>query len=77
MQGQIILCLAPDRWNDPWRGQQQVMSRLSRFNRILYLEGLPRATPHKLPDGKVGSLICWALCRILWRVSGAKRSRTP
>ncbi len=37
MQGDIV-CIAPNPWNDLWRRRQQLMSRLARTHRVLYVE---------------------------------------
>jgi len=44
MKGETILCFSPDKWNGMWRERQQIMSRLSRDNRVLYIE------PERDPD---------------------------
>lgn len=38
LSGQNILCFAPDSWNSIWRNRHQIMSRLARTNRVLYVE---------------------------------------
>jgi len=39
--GEDIICLALRAWDSPWKNNQQVMSRLARMNRVLYV-GPPR-----------------------------------
>ncbi|HIE47600.1 TPA: glycosyltransferase family 1 protein, partial [Candidatus Bipolaricaulota bacterium] len=38
LAGQNILCFATDRWSSIWRNRHQIMSRLARTNRVLYVE---------------------------------------
>jgi glycosyltransferase involved in cell wall biosynthesis len=38
LSGQSILCFAPNSWYSIWRSRQQIMSRLARTNRVLYIE---------------------------------------
>ncbi len=38
LSGQNIVCFAPNRWDDIWRNRHQIMSRLARQNRILFVE---------------------------------------
>lgn len=38
LQGQSIVCLASGRWRSIWRNRQQIMSRLARRNKVLYVE---------------------------------------
>jgi glycosyltransferase involved in cell wall biosynthesis len=38
LSGQSILCFAPNSWYSIWRNRQQIMSRLARTNRVLYIE---------------------------------------
>ncbi len=44
MKGETILCFSPEKWSGMWRERQQIMSRLSRDNRVLYIE------PERDPD---------------------------
>src|SRR5262245_51862933 len=44
MQGETILCVATRRWKSLWRDSQQIMSRMSTQNRVLYFE------PGRNPD---------------------------
>ena len=44
MKGETILCVATRRWNSLWRDSQQIMSRISTQNRVLYFE------PGRNPD---------------------------
>lgn len=48
LEGQDIICLAPRRWEPPWKNSQQVMSRIARDNRVLYV-GPPRSLRSALP----------------------------
>jgi len=41
IEGQHILCFAPGPWDDIWRNRHQIMVRLSRANRVLYVEPWP------------------------------------
>ena len=38
LSGQNIVCFAPNTWDDIWRNRHQIMSRLARQNRILFVE---------------------------------------
>ena len=38
IQGEDILCFAPERWDSPWRNRQHIMSILAQRNRVLYVE---------------------------------------
>ena len=38
ISGQNIVCFAPNRWDDIWRNRHQIMTRLARQNRILFVE---------------------------------------
>lgn len=38
IEGHDILCFAPGPWDDIWRNRHQIMTRLARANRILYIE---------------------------------------
>lgn len=35
-----IICVGPTHWDDLWRRRQQIMSRLARYHRVLYLDPL-------------------------------------
>lgn len=37
LEGQDIICIAPNRWDSPLRRRQQVMWRLSSRNRVVYV----------------------------------------
>ncbi len=37
LSGQDIICLALRSWHSPWKANQQLMSRLARSNRVLYV----------------------------------------
>jgi len=41
LEGQDILCFAPERWEGVWRNRHQIMSRLARRNRVLFVEPRP------------------------------------
>jgi len=41
LEGQDILCFAPERWDSLWRNRHQIMSRLARRNRVLFVEPRP------------------------------------
>jgi glycosyltransferase involved in cell wall biosynthesis len=38
IQGERILCFAPDPWSDIWRNRHRLLGVLARSNRILYVE---------------------------------------
>lgn len=38
LENQSIVCFAPDSWDSIWRNRHQIMSRLARTNRVLYVE---------------------------------------
>ncbi|MBF8266859.1 MAG: UDP-glycosyl transferase/glycogen phosphorylase [Dehalococcoidia bacterium] len=38
LEGQDIICIAPNPWDDIWRRRHQLMSRFARGNRVLYVE---------------------------------------
>jgi len=41
IEGQDILCFAPERWDSLWRNRHQIMSRLARHNRVIFVEPRP------------------------------------
>jgi len=41
ISGETIICAAPNPWESPWRNRHQIMSRLARQNRVLYMEPRP------------------------------------
>ena len=41
LEGQDILCFAPEPWDSLWRNRHQIMSRLARRNRVLFVEPRP------------------------------------
>ena len=43
--GHDILCFAPGPWDDIWRNRHQIMTRLARANRVLYIEPWPELRP--------------------------------
>ncbi|MBN1400810.1 MAG: glycosyltransferase [Anaerolineae bacterium] len=45
LRNESILCFAPDPWDDIWRNRHQIMSLLSRQNRVLYVEPRPYLRP--------------------------------
>lgn len=56
IEGHDILCFAPGPWDDIWRNRHQLMSRLARANRVLYVEPWPelRPTLRRLRHGQTG-----------------------
>ncbi len=38
ISGYNIVCFSPNRWQGMWRNRQQIMSRLARQNKVLYVE---------------------------------------
>jgi glycosyltransferase involved in cell wall biosynthesis len=44
MENETVLCLATRRWHSLWRNTQQIMSRLARNNRVVFVE------PQRDPD---------------------------
>lgn len=38
LEGESILCFAPDPWSDIWRNRHQIMSILAERNRVMYVE---------------------------------------
>jgi glycosyltransferase involved in cell wall biosynthesis len=45
IEGHDILCFAPGPWDDIWRNRHQIMTRLARANRVLYVEPWPELWP--------------------------------
>jgi glycosyltransferase involved in cell wall biosynthesis len=45
IEGHDILCFAPGPWDDIWRNRHQLMTRLARANRVLYVEPWPELRP--------------------------------
>lgn len=45
IEGHDILCFAPGPWDDIWRNRHQIMTRLARANRVLYIEPWPQLRP--------------------------------
>jgi len=43
--GHDIVCFAPGPWDDIWRNRHQIMSRLARANRVLWVEPWPNLWP--------------------------------
>jgi glycosyltransferase involved in cell wall biosynthesis len=56
IEGHDILCFAPGPWDDIWRNRHQIMTRLARRNRVLYVEPWPQLRPmlRKLRDREIG-----------------------
>lgn len=53
LKNQDIICIAPNRWDSPLRRRQQVMSRLSSHNRIIYVSfNLGRWRDNLLPRAR-------------------------
>lgn len=38
LSNENIICLSPNPWDDMWRRRHQIMSRLAKTNRVLYIE---------------------------------------
>ena len=57
IEGHDILCLAPGPWDDIWRNRHQIMTRLARANRVLYVE--PWAELRPLLRGLRSGEISW------------------
>ena len=38
LEGENIICIAPNPWDDIWRRRHQLMTRFARGNRVLYVE---------------------------------------
>lgn len=55
IEGHDILCFAPGPWDDIWRNRHQIMTRLARANRVLYIEPWPYLRPvlRQLRNGDV------------------------
>jgi glycosyltransferase involved in cell wall biosynthesis len=55
LAGHDILCFAPGPWDDIWRNRHQIMTRLARTNRILYVEPWEQLRPllRRLRNGEV------------------------
>jgi len=45
LQSQDIICFAPDPWDAIWRNRHQIMTRLARRHRVLYVEPRPYLRP--------------------------------
>lgn len=45
LEGEAILCFAPDPWDDIWRNRHQIMSLLAAENQVLYVEPRPYLRP--------------------------------
>ena len=41
IEGETILCFAPEKWGHIWRNRHQIMSRLARRNQVLFVEPRP------------------------------------
>ena len=56
LQPQDIVCFAPDPWDAIWRNRHQIMTRLARRHRVLYVEPRPylRPTVSQWRAGTVG-----------------------
>jgi len=55
IEGHDILCFAPGPWDDIWRNRHQIMTRLARANRVLYIEPWAdlRPTLRRLRSGQI------------------------
>ncbi len=38
LTGEAIICFAPDPWEGLWRNRHQIMTRLARYNTVIYVE---------------------------------------
>ncbi|RME45236.1 MAG: hypothetical protein D6791_11240, partial [Chloroflexi bacterium] len=38
MKNQTIVCVSPTAWSGLWKNRQQIMSRLARHNRVIFIE---------------------------------------
>lgn len=54
---ETVICVAPDRWDDNWTSRQQIMGRLARWARVLFLQpngsngrDVPAGVPVELID---------------------------
>jgi len=45
MKNETIICISPEVWTGMWRERQQIMSRLARDNRVIFVE--PGRNEHK------------------------------
>ena len=45
LANQDIICFAPENWRHIWRNRHQIMTRLARRNRILFVEPAPYLRP--------------------------------
>ncbi len=56
IEGQSILCFAPGPWDDLWRNRHQIMTRLARRNKILWVEPRTylRLVLRQLRRGEIG-----------------------
>ncbi len=56
LEPQDIICFAPDPWDAIWRNRHQIMTRLARRHRVLYVEPRPylRSTIAQWRGGAVG-----------------------
>jgi len=41
IEGESILCFAPEKWQHIWRNRHQIMSRLAARNKVLFIEPRP------------------------------------
>jgi len=41
IEGESILCFAPEKWQHIWRNRHQIMSRLAAHNKVLFVEPRP------------------------------------
>ncbi len=58
IEGESILCFAPEPWEHIWRNRHQVMSRLAKRNKVLFVEPRPYLR-NVIGDARAGKL-SWA-----------------
>lgn len=44
IEGKSIVCFAPSPWDSMWRNRHQLMTRLAKTNKVLYIEPQIRGT---------------------------------
>lgn len=53
IENQSIICFASDPWDSMWRNRHQIMSRLSRTNKVLYIEPKTYTVPELLKKSSI------------------------